>query len=176
MSIFGQIQNSEQAVFAVEFDKFKPSNQDQIREFEGKAPMPFHAPDIDGNEQDIRAMLGKTVFIYFFNTDCGVCEQQISSLNLLQKELGDKIRIIAIGDENKEELISYKKAQGITYPVLYKGRLLGEAAFGIEMGYPRLFVIDKKGITRHVLPEEAFTEVDKTYLMLENLYKLVNAN
>ena len=46
LSIFGQIQDSEQSVFKVEFEKFKPSNQDQIREFEGKTT-PVKAADID---------------------------------------------------------------------------------------------------------------------------------
>ena len=101
--------------------------------------------------------------------------EKVSSLNLLQEAYGSDLRIIAIGDESKEELTLYKEQLGIEYPVLYQGKLLGEAAFGIEMGYPRLFVVDPKGITRHVLPAEAFTEVDKTYLMLNNLYKLVNA-
>lgn len=175
-SIFGQIQDSKEAVFEVEFEKFSPSNQDQIREFVGKAPMPFHAPDIEGNEQDIRQLMGKTVFIYFFNTTCNVCEDQISALNLINEEYGEDLHIIAIGDESKNELLLYKEQQGINYPILYQGKLLGEAAFGIEMGYPRLFVVDKKGITQQVLPEEALLDTEKTYLMLDNLYKLVNAN
>ncbi len=175
ISLFGQIADSENAVFEVEFEKFSPSNQDQIREFEGKAPMQFLAPDINGEEQYLGTFKGQTVFVYFFNTACELCVQQASALNLIQEEKMGKLKIIAIGDETKAELQTYTKEQGINYTVLYNGKMLGEAAYGIEMGYPRLFAIDKDGITRQVIPEEAFPDAEKTYLMLNKVYDLVNA-
>ncbi|GLR16628.1 hypothetical protein GCM10007940_12430 [Portibacter lacus] len=175
MSILAQISESEDAIFQVEFEQFKPSNQDQIREFEGKAPMQFLAPDVNGEEQFLGNFKGKTVFVYFFNQQCGICKEQVSAFNLMQEEKGNDLKIIAIGDGSKEELKTYQETHGINYSVLYNGKMLGEAAYGIEMGYPRLFVLDDEGIARHVLPEEAFVEASKTYLMLENLYKLVNS-
>lgn len=175
MSLYGQIEESETAIFEVTFDEFKPSNQDQIREFEGKPPMQFLAPDIFGEEQFLGDYKGKTVFIYFFNTDCELCDKQTTALNLMQEEKKGDLKIIAIGDESKEDLLLYKKERGIDYTLMYNGKMLGEAAYGIEMGYPRLFVVDEFGITRQVLPAEAFSDPDRTYLLLSNLYDLVNA-
>jgi len=173
--VYGQIEESETAIFEVKFEQFQPSNQDQIREFEGSKPMPFQAPDIDGDLQFLGDYEGQTVFIYFFNTECEMCEKQTSALNLIQEAKRGKLKVIAIGDESSEDLLLYSKERGIDYTVLYNGKMLGEAAYGIEMGYPRLFVVDQFGVIQHVLPAEAFKDADRTYLMLNNLYDLVNA-
>ncbi len=173
--LIAQIEDSESANFLVEFEKFQPPTQEMIKSFEGSAPMQFLAPDIEGEEQFLGNYKGETVFIYFFNRDCITCTEQISSLNLLQNELQGKLKIIAFGDESKEDLKSFKDEQGIEYTLMYNGKLLGEAAYGIELGYPRLFVVDKEGITRHVIPSEAFTDSSKTYVQLKNLYDLVNS-
>lgn len=175
VTLTAQIEESGSANFMVEFEKFEPPTQELIKSFEGKAPMQFLAPDVNGEEQFLGSFKGKTVFVYFFNRACDMCTSQVSSLNLLQQELGDKLKIIAIGDGSKDEMKLFSEQQGIEYSVLYNGRLLGEAAYGIELGYPRLFIVDESGITRHVLPEEAFTDASQTYLQLKNLYNLVNA-
>lgn len=174
-SLSGQIEESETAIFEVKFEEFKPSNKAMIREFEGKPPMQFKAPDVTGEEVFLSDLEGKTVFIYFFNTDCEMCDKQTSALNLIQEEKKGELKVVAIGDESKEDLLLYKKERGIDYTVLYNGKMLGEAAYGIEMGYPRLFVVDEFGVTRHVLPAEAFEDADRTYLKLSNLYDLVNS-
>ncbi|WP_235299163.1 TlpA disulfide reductase family protein [Portibacter marinus] len=175
-AVNAQIEESETAIFEVKFEKFKPSTQDQIRAFEGTKPMQFMAPDVTGEEQYLLNYLGKTVFIYFFNTDCEICEKQTAALNLIQDQKIGDLKVIAIGDESQHDLLLYKKERGINYTILYNGKMLGEAAYGIEMGYPRLFVVDEFGVIQHVLPAEAFEDPDRTYLKLSNLFDLVNSN
>ena len=174
ISAYSQIEESREANFLVEFEKFEPAVQDVIKSLEGAQAMPFLAPDINGVETFLGDFKGQIVFIYFFNKSNLITAQHVASLNLLQSELAGKLKIISIGEGTKEEIKDYALAQGIEFSVLYKGRLLGEAAYGIELGNPRLFVVDKNGKISHVIPEAGFTDPKNTYLQLKNLFNLVS--
>lgn len=174
LSAFAQIEDSEESNFLVEFEKFEPAVKDVIKSLEGATAMPFLAPDINGVETFLGDYKGQIVFIYFFNRANPITVQHVASLNLLQSELTGKLKIISIGEGTKEEMKDFALAQGIEYSVLYKGRLLGEAAYGMELGNPRLFVVDKNGKISHVIPEAGFSDPNNTYLKLMNLFNLVN--
>jgi peroxiredoxin len=174
-ALYAQILETDKEHFTIEFDSWKPATKDMIRSFEGTKAMPFLAPDTDGQEQFLGNYVGKNVFIYFFNTACKTCQLQINALNLMQNENGNHLQIIGIGDETKEKLQDYKKENDIQFPILYNGKLLGEAAYGIELGYPRLFALDENGIIREVVPEEGFPETERTYLLLKNLLELIKS-
>ena len=168
ISLYGQ-EPLEGTFFQVEFEAFSPPTQDLIMSFEGKEPMPFLANDIYGTEHYLKNYTGKVVFVYFWNGDCTTCLSQISSLNLLNTEEKARLQIISFADEAKAEATVLSETNGVEFPVLTNGRLLGEAAYGIELGYPRLFAIDAAGKVVHVIPQESLEGKSDIYLELKNL-------
>lgn len=162
-------EQSEETFFEVTFDAFSPPTQDLIRSFEGKEPMPFLAKDVDGVEHFLKDYKGKVVFIYFWNGQCADCLSQVASLNLLQKEEKNRLQIISFVDEAREEATLLAKSNGVEFPVLTNGELLGEAAYGIELGYPRLFALDEEGKVIQVLPEDTLKGKGDIYLQLKSL-------
>lgn len=172
---FAQEKN-ESGFFEVTFDEFSLPTKDLINSLENSKAMPFMAPDVNGKEQFLGNYKGKTVLVYFMNKDCSSCFQQIASLNLIQEELKNNVQIIGIMDESKEEAKTLCEQNGITFPTLYNGKLLGEAAYGIELGYPRLFAIDKNGVIKHVIPSSSLADKSDIYLHIKNLIKLVQSH
>lgn len=162
-------EQSEESFFEVTFDAFSPPTQDLIRSFEGKEPMPFMANDTKGTEHFLKNYKGKVVFIYFWNGKCADCLSQIGSLNLLHKEEKSRLQIISFVDEAKEEATVLAESNGVEFPVLTNGALLGEVAYGIELGYPRLFALDTDGKVIEVLPEEVLSGKGDIYLELKTL-------
>ena len=162
-------EQSEESFFEISFDDFSPPTKELIMSFEGKEPMAFMANDIKGDEYYLKNYKGKVVFIYFWNGDCADCLRQVASLNLLQKEENDRLQIISFADENRVDATALALANGIEFPVLTNGKLIGEAAYGIELGYPRLFALDEKGRVIQVLPQEQMQGHNEVYLQLKDL-------
>lgn len=169
----GALQAQESSFFKVEFDAFSPPTKDMIMSFEGEEPMPFLANDIDGTEHFLKNYKGKVVFVYFWNGECPSCLGQIASLNLLHKEESDRLQIISFADENKAEASFLAETHGIEFPVLTNWRMLGEAAYGIELGDPRLFALNQDGVVVHVIPQELLEGKSDIYLELKNLLEKV---
>lgn len=173
MCLIASLQAQESSFFKVEFDAFSPPTKDMIKSFEGKEPMPFLANDIEGTEHFLKNYKGKAVFLYFWNGECPSCLAQIASLNLLHKEESDRLQIISFADEGKVDAKVLAESNGIEFPVLTNGRMLGEAAYGIELGYPRLFALNQDGVVVHVIPQELLEEKSDIYLELKNLLEKV---
>jgi succinylglutamate desuccinylase len=93
----------------------------------------------------------------------------VASLNLLNSEEKDRLQIISFADEAKAEAALLAEQNGIEFPVLTNGKLLGEAAYGIELGYPRLFAIDAEGKVTTVIPQAALDGKSDIYLQLKDL-------
>lgn len=167
-------ERNEKGYFEVKFDDFELPQQDLIRSFEDATAMPFMANDVDGKEHFLGNYKGKVVFVYFWNDNCALCKDHIASLNLLQDTYAKELQIISFLDEKKAEATAIAKENGVTFPVLYNGKLLGEAAYGIELGYPRIFAIDKKGKIKQVIPSKSLEGQTDIYLQLENLFSLIN--
>lgn len=167
LQVFAQEQK-EGDYFKVSFDAFSPPIQAMIKDFEGSTPMAFMSNDINGTEHYLKNYQGKVVFVYFWNGDCEACKEMVSSLNLLDKEENRRLQILSFADEDKEEAKELAAMNGIEFPVLYDGKFIGEAAYGIEIGYPRLFVLDKSGKVAKVFPKEALVGNETLYLDLKN--------
>jgi thiol-disulfide isomerase/thioredoxin len=174
LCFWAKAQEEGQQYFQVTFDEFSPPTQDLIMSFEGKEPMAFMANDINGTEYFLKNFKGKVVFVYFWNGECSSCLQHVNSLNLLQKEESEKLQIISFVDEAKEEATLLAQQNGVEFPVLTNGKLLGEAAYGIELGYPRLFAIDTEGKVVTVIPQAALEDKADIYLLLKDLLDKVS--
>ena len=160
---------SSEGHFLVEFDKFSPPVKDMIDAFEGKSLIPFMASDLNGKEHFNGNYKGKTLVLFFWKKDCYTCFDQIQTLNSLKEDFGsNKLQILSFFDEDKASARTLVQDYNAQFPVIANAQILSEGAYGSELGYPRVFIINKQGITKKVIPEEAFLSSTSPYLMIKD--------
>jgi len=157
-SIISMFAQNEKGHFLVEFDAFSPPTKELIASLENTKASPFLAPDLDGKEQFLGDYAGKNVILWFWSSADGISINQIANLNALQSRYKNNLQIISFADEKKQELIDFSRSNPIDFPIIANGKVLGEAAFGGDLGQGRLIIIDAKGVIQKVLPREAFQE------------------
>ncbi|HYF92058.1 MAG TPA: TlpA disulfide reductase family protein [Symbiobacteriaceae bacterium] len=123
-----------------------------------KKPAPlrgYPAPEIAG--KDVRTgeavslsqFKGKTVVVNFWATWCPPCREEMPDLQILQDEMGEEIKVLAVGgdrDEPAERLLAYANDRELKFTVLYDEgmALLDYRAIAL----PTTFIIDRNGIIR----------------------------
>jgi peroxiredoxin len=110
------------------------------------------APDFtvsDGQKTvSLSQFRGKTVVLNFWATWCGPCVQEVPSIMALQKQLGDKVVILAVStdvDEDAYKSFTEKRMQGLL--TVRDGNQKSSSLYG-TYAYPETFVIDKSGVIR----------------------------
>ena len=170
-TIHGQENNN---YYLVEFEKFTPPVKDIIRAFEERPATPFMASDIYGNERYLGDYKGKKVLIWFWSMNDGVSIDQIAKLNDIQASFREELQIVSFGMEEKGELAAFRKANPIDFPIMPKGKIFGEAAYGADLGLGRLFLVDDKGIIQKVFPRLAFeNNADETFKFVRDMIRSI---
>ena len=123
---------------------------------EGKPAPSLQLKDLDGKEVALSDLKGKVVFVNFWATWCGPCQDEIPTLIDLQNQYASKgftVVGIAMDEEGKsvvapfvaKELYDVKGQKvHINYPVLLGTDEAGEK-FGGILGYPTSFLISRNG-------------------------------
>ncbi|MEL6986351.1 MAG: TlpA disulfide reductase family protein [Bacteroidota bacterium] len=171
--ISAQSQN-ENGHFMVEFDAFSPPIKDMIDHFEGRSLIPFMASDLNGKEHFNGNYKGKTLILFFWKKDCTLCLDQLQNLNSIKATYDARdIQIISLYNEDKASAKTYVQDYGVDFPVIANAQILSEGAYGSDIGYPRVFIVDSKGITQKVIPEEAFLASTDGYLLIQKYLEIV---
>jgi len=123
---------------------------------EGKPAPDLKLRDLEGNDVALRDLQGKVVFVNFWATWCGPCQDEIPTLIDLQNQYAAKgftVVGIAMDEEGKsvvapfvaKELYDVKGQKlHINYPILLGTDEAGEK-FGGILGYPTSFLISRNG-------------------------------
>ncbi len=151
------------------FKKFSPPVSAVVEDMLYTQAQVFEAKDIYGKKYNLLEFRGKTVVVYFWNLDCDICIENLTKLDSIKTELGEKIEVFAFADEGKETLLSYFQQKNSDIHQMYKGKMLGEFMYGGSLGYPRLFLINKDGYIVRILPKEYFTNLKR----FDNLEELI---
>ena len=154
--------------FLVEFEKFSPPTQDLIRSFEGHVAEQFLAKDVSGTEHYLPDYRGKKVILWFWSTESSKALEQVSAMTLLQQRSKD-LKIISFAKEPKAKVQEYLRSYPMDIDVIPNGEIFGQMAYGAELGNPRMFLIDKTGIIKVALPEEAFADNSNLLISLESI-------
>jgi len=166
-----QAQN-ENGHFLVEFDSFSPPVKDIVKSLENSEAAPFLAPDILGNEIFLGDYKGKMVLLWFWSKEDAMSISQIDQLNTIQSRYRDYLQVIGFGDESKQDLIDFRSTTPLDFPVIAHGKVLGEAAFGGDLGLGRVILVDKDGMIQKVVPRETFElNQEGSFQFLEDLIK-----
>lgn len=123
---------------------------------DGKPAPSVRLKDLDGKEVALNDLKGKVVFVNFWATWCGPCQDEIPTLIDLQNQYASKgftVVGIAMDDEGKsvvapfvaKELYDVKGQKlHINYPILI-GNDDASEKFGGILGYPTSFLIARDG-------------------------------
>ena len=112
-----------------------------------RTPLDLKVTTLDGVDVDLANMRGKVVLLDFWATWCGPCLKELPNVLATYKKFHDKgFEIIGISlDENKDSLISFVKARGMTWPQYFDEKKQLSQRLGI-VGIPTMWLIDKQGL------------------------------
>jgi thiol-disulfide isomerase/thioredoxin len=107
----------------------------------------FALQSLQGDTLRLSSLKGKVVLVDFWATWCGPCKAELPHLVDLYGKYKDKgLEIVGIADDPSEraDVAPFVKRAGLPYPVVYGEPSVGQR-FGGIIGYPTLFVVDRKG-------------------------------
>lgn len=156
--------------FLVDLENRSPDVTAMVMAYEGTPSIPFLANDVEGAEQSIMAMQGKTVLLWFWNNDCQKCHNQIDALNQLKAKYPENLEIVSFSDNSKEEILSFKSTTQVDFPIIPNSKVLAEGPYGGDLGYPKFFLLDQKGIIKWVIPEVEMKNNFNTFNFFETLH------
>jgi len=120
----------------------------------GKTPFPIEETDIKGEKFSLSALKGKVVIIDFWAPWCAPCIKEMPALAKLYKEYKDKgLAIVGISlDKSADQLQQSIEDNAITWPVLSDnaGPQNAIAQKWNVRAIPKTFVLDRKGVIRHI--------------------------
>jgi cytochrome c biogenesis protein CcmG, thiol:disulfide interchange protein DsbE len=99
---------------------------------------------------------GKPVMLNFWATWCPPCIQEMPSLVQLQKQLGDKVTIIAVSeDEDDNAYKQFVRDHNVDLLTVRDTRQNTNGLYGTT-GFPETFVIDRSGkiVRKFIGPQE----------------------
>ena len=112
----------------------------------GKNAPDFSVKDIDGKTHKLSDYSGRNVMVVFWATWCPACNLEIPHLIELRKTLpDDKLAILAISNEEPEQLKQFAKSKGINYTVASLGDSSLPEPFAKVTSIPTTFFIDPNG-------------------------------
>jgi len=120
----------------------------------GKEPFPIEGQDTAGKAVSLAGFKGKVVVVDFWASWCEPCMQEMPGLVKLYKEQHARgLEVLGISlDKDEESLQNAVQEQGIAWPVIFDSAggqhpIAGKWAI---RSIPATFVLDRKGIIRHV--------------------------
>lgn len=154
------LQLNAQNHFLVELPNRTPDIATMVRSYEGTPVIPIMANDIDGKEQFIGNYQGSNLIIYFWKIGNPRSVELLNNLNILQEKY-DGLEVLSFAIDQKEDLIAFRESFEVKFPIVPNAQILSEGPYGGELGMPKLFFVDKKGITKWVFPaQELNTDMD----------------
>jgi len=115
----------------------------------------YLAPEIQatdvktGKPVRLADLRGHVVMLNFWATWCGPCRKEMPEMEKLQQQMGDKLKIVALGwtpTEPAAMLSEFADKLGVTFPVAYDGGKAGKVY--VISALPTSFFLDKEGVIR----------------------------
>ncbi|AQX03594.1 hypothetical protein BBD32_12715 [Elizabethkingia anophelis] len=96
--------------------------------------------DLEGQNFDIKTMLGKPLVINYWATWCFPCLEELPEMERIKQEYGDKVGFLMVSDEGLEKLQKFKNKTNYTFTFLR-----GKKGFEQIEVRPTTYIFDKHG-------------------------------
>ncbi len=113
-------------------------------------PLPnLFVTGLDGKKISTSDFKGKVVILDFWATWCGPCKKAGPTMDALQKKYAGKVRVIGASyDDPPAAVKKYMSEHKYGYTFATGGKAAGDTLGVVNL--PAIFIIDAKGIVRHV--------------------------
>ena len=120
---------------------------------EGLVARDFTLPSLDGGDISLSDYRGSVVLVNFWATWCPPCRAEIPDIEAAYRERSaDGFVVLGVnGQEPRETVEPFVKAQGMTYPILLDEQGTVASEYRV-IGMPMSLLVDREGViqTRHV--------------------------
>jgi len=156
--------------FLVELEPRSPEVEDLVQSFENTSVVPIMAADLEGNQVSVLDQRDKVVLLWFWKLDCDLCIQKIPILNQLEQDFPN-LKIISYTANSKEEMQNFAATMDLNFTVIPNAKMISEGPYSGELGYPKMFFVDKKQIIKWVFPSKDFLSPKfDLYKIVKTLY------
>ena len=107
--------------------------------------------DLSGKRIDAASLRGKVVVVDFWASWCAPCKEELPQLEKLYKKYKDRgLVVVALSvDEEAENVTTFLKSMRLSFPIAHdKGHVVADRFHPPKM--PSSYIVDRKGIVRHV--------------------------
>jgi len=138
-----------------------------------------YAPDIElvdiasGRRLSSSELRGKVLFINFWATWCGPCQEEAPSIERLFRHFLDNqefIMLTILFKDDPQNAINYLKQNGFNFPVMIDRDGKAANAYGLT-GVPETYIVDKKGILREKVIGPAQWDSPEALTLISKLLK-----
>ena len=144
--------------------------EEKIAKFVGLPAPLFEAPDLEGRKHYLDLYSDHVVILHFWQAFSDPSISQIPSLNRIIEEYFDQgVVVLGFATNDFEDLKMFQKEQEVKYPVIPNSWQFSLDYYGGEMGYPRVFLIDKYGVVQNVFIGGKSGDYDYLYNQLKPL-------
>ncbi len=134
----------------------------------GKAAEDFSVLDTTGSRHALSDYRGRNLLVVFWATWCPACNMEIPHLIQLRNAIPeDELGILAISNEQIEQLKPFAEAKGINYTVASLSGATLPAPFGQVSAIPTTFFIDRSGTIKFSALGPVSLEETKAILQAE---------
>lgn len=115
----------------------------------GSAAPPFRLTDVTTRETvDLQQLRGKPVILKFWATWCGVCREELDSVNAVAAEAGGRYHLVSIAQDAPAKLARLIAQRRLVFPVLLDGSGRVHRAYKVD-SLPTTVIIDAQGQVVH---------------------------
>src|SRR5688572_17122412 len=130
----------------------------------GRRAPGFSLPDLQLKQHDLQDYRGKVVVIDFMKTDCPKCQEVTKTIEAVKTKYADKIQALSVVNlpDNQSTVSRYIATNKATTPFLFDCGQMTASYLQITpknptVHLPHVIVIDKTGMIRRDLAEDAAT-------------------
>ncbi|HEU4496943.1 MAG TPA: TlpA disulfide reductase family protein [Flavobacterium sp.] len=138
-------------------------------------PLPyFKLERYKGGSLNSADLKGKPAVVNFWFAACPPCVAEIPSLNKIKEKYGSKLNYIAITFDDRAKVYNFLKRFAFDFDILINAeKYLAQAE---NTGYPKLLVLDEKGIIKYAGYGLPANDEDKAYTQkeLEEFYEIID--
>ncbi len=139
---FEKVLNAGQYVMLIKVSQIAAQFGSEV----GSRALPFSARSIEGQEIDLKKLIGNYILLDFWGTWCRPCVAEIPNLKAIFKKYGGQnFKLIGIANDMRTKLIPFLKENHIHWPQILQEKSKEIINLYQVQSYPTTILIDPRG-------------------------------